>query len=123
MASVENPPAPPNLARFPAVIGQWRLFRPDPLDAQVEGRLGGGCAGCLLSQTYLESPTNAFASLLIAWFPTQRGGVRQPPSPKLCLPGAGWTPRVVDEVTVSAAAGPITVNRYIVDRGEPRWFA
>jgi EpsI family protein len=73
-----------------------------------------------VSQTYVEPVTGSFASLLVAWFSTQREGTRQPHSPKVCLPGAGWTPRIVDEVTVNTVAGPITVNRYVVDRATKR---
>jgi EpsI family protein len=113
-ASGERPPPPPALARFPAAFGQWKLFRGDPIDEGVANVLG---ADRLVSQTYIETPTGSFASLLVAWFQTQREGARQPHSPKVCLPGAGWTPRVVDEVTVDTAAGAIRVNRYVVDKG------
>jgi len=118
--SGEHPPLPPVRAHFPAAVGQWRLFRQDPLDAAIARRLSAGCSDCLVSQTYIETPTNSFASLLVAWFPTQREGLRQPPSPKICLPSSGWTPRVADELAVDTAAGAITVNRYIVDRGQRR---
>jgi EpsI family protein len=113
-ASGERPPPPPALARFPAAFGQWKLFRGDPIDEGVANVLG---ADRLVSQTFIETPTGSFASLLVAWFQTQREGARQPHSPKVCLPGAGWTPRVVDEVTVDTAAGAIRVNRYVVDKG------
>ena len=69
-----------------------------------------------MSQTYIETSTHSFASLLVAWFQTQQGGARQPHSPKVCLPSGGWTPRIADEITVDTTAGPITVNRYVVDK-------
>lgn len=109
----EHPPAPPPLDRFPAAFGEWKLFRSDPIDPAVANVLS---ADRLVSQTYREAPTLSFASLLVAWFQTQREGARQPRSPKVCLPGAGWTPRIIDEVTVDTAAGPITVNRYVVSK-------
>ena len=112
----EHPPPPP-LAGFPAVIGQWKLFRSDPIDAAIVKDLN---ADRLVSQTYRETPTGSFASLLVAWFQTQREGTRQPRSPKVCLPSAGWTPRVADQVTVATEAGAITVNRYIVYKGTQR---
>jgi len=89
----------------------------DPIDAATAKELG---ADRLVSQTYIETPTGSAANLLVAWFQTQREGTRQPHSPKVCLPGAGWTPRVVDEVTVATAAGAITVNRYIAVKGTQR---
>jgi hypothetical protein len=100
-AEGEHPPAAPALARFPAAFGSWRLFGPDPIDAAVARELG---ADRLVSQIYVETPTGSVANLLVAWFQTQREGARQPHSPKVCLPGAGWTPRVVDEVTVGTRA-------------------
>ena len=116
-ASGEHPPPAPALARFPAAFGPWRLFGRDPIDAAVARELG---ADRLVSQIYVETPTGSVANLLVAWFQTQREGARQPHSPKVCLPGAGWTPRVVDEVTVDTRAGAITVNRYVVDKGTER---
>jgi EpsI family protein len=116
-ASGEHPPAPPSLDRFPSMFGQWKLFRGDPMDAAIARELG---ADRLVSQTYIEGPTSSVASLLVAWFQTQREGARQPHSPKVCLPGAGWTPRVVDQVAVDTASGAITVNRYIADKGKQR---
>jgi EpsI family protein len=121
-ANGEHPPPPPALAGFPAAFGPWQLLRGDPIDADTAKELG---ADRLVSQTYIETstgetPTGSAASLLVAWFQTQREGARQPHSPKVCLPGAGWTPRVVDEVPLDTAAGAITVNRYIADKGTQR---
>src|ERR1035437_2763810 len=116
-ASGEHPPQPPALDRFPAAFGQWKLFHDDPIDAAIARELG---ADRLVSQIYMETPTGSVASFLVAWFRTQREGARQPPSPKVCLPGAGETPRVVDQVTLDTAACAITVNRYVVDKGAQR---
>ncbi len=109
----EHRPVPPPLNRFPAAFGPWKIFRGDPIDPAVVTELR---ADRLVSQTYIETPTHSFASLLVAWFQTQQGGARQPHSPKVCLPSGGWTPRIVDEVTVPTVAGEITVNRYVVDK-------
>jgi EpsI family protein len=113
MASGEHPPPLPAQERFPLTFGPWKLFRVDPMDADVAAELR---ADRLVSRTYSEPPAQTFASLLVAWFQTQQGAGRQPHSPKVCLPSGGWTPRIVDEVTVDTAAGPITVNRYVVDK-------
>src|ERR1700720_3709438 len=115
--SGERPPLPLALARFPGAFGQWKLFHDDPIDAATTRELG---ADRLVSQTYIESPTGSVASLLVAWFQTQREGARQPHSPKVCLPGGGWTPRVADQVTVDTAPGAIKVNRYVVEKGTQR---
>jgi len=113
----ESAPSTPASARFPAPFGSWKVFRQDPIDAETARELK---ADLLVSQSYLDPPTRSFASLLVAWYQSQRDGARQPHSPKVCLPGAGWTPRIADEVTVDTAAGAITVNRYVVDQGQQR---
>jgi EpsI family protein len=115
--SSERPPWPPDPDRFPAAFGAWELLRNDPVDPAIAKELG---ADRLVSQTYLELPGASWASLLMAWFQTQREGARQPHSPKVCLPGAGWTPRVSDEITFDTPAGPLDVNRYVVTKGVER---
>jgi EpsI family protein len=117
LAINEHPPIPPAVVHFPVAFGPWMFFRQDPIDPTIAAQLG---ADRIVSQTYVQGSTSSFASLLVAWFQTQRDGQRQPHSPQVCLPGAGWTPRIADEVTIGTARGPITVNRYIVDRGERR---
>jgi len=109
----EHPPAIPASDGFPRAFGQWRLFRADPIEDEVAKELR---ADRLVSQTYIESSAHSFSSLLVAWFQTQQGGARQPHSPKVCLPSGGWTPRIVDKITIETAAGAITVNRYVVDK-------
>ena len=111
VAGGEHPPAVPALSGFPAEFGQWKLFHEDPIAADVATELR---ADRLLSQTYIQTPTGSFAGLFVAWFQTQRAGARQPHSPKVCFPAWGWTPEVMDEVTLDTAAGAITVNRYVV---------
>ena len=112
-ASGQHLPPIPAVERFPTTFGGWKLFRGDPIDPAVATELR---ADRLLSYSYIETSTHSFASLLVAWFQTQQGGARQPHSPKVCLPSGGWTPRMVDEVTVGTPTGPITVNRYVVDK-------
>ena len=116
-ASGEHPPAPPALDRFPGAFGPWKFFHGDPIESAIARELG---ADRLVSQTYIENPTGSVASLLVAWFQTQRAGARQPHSPKVCFPAAGWTAGVMDHVTVETAVGGITVNRYIVNKGRER---
>ena len=115
--AAESAPPPPASANFPAAFGSWKVFRQDPIDSETARELK---ADLLVSQSYLKAPTPSFASLLVAWYQSQRDGTRQPHSPKVCLPGAGWTPRIADEVTLETAAGDITVNRYVVDQGLQR---
>jgi EpsI family protein len=64
-------------------------------------------------------PTEGAASLFVAYFKTQRKG-QAPHSPKNCLPGAGWSPQQEGtiQVAVQGESEPITINRYLVSRGE-----
>jgi len=117
VATGERLPAPPALSRFPVEFGAWKLFREEPVAPDIATELA---ADRLLSRTYVETPTGALASLFVAWFQTQRGGVRQPHSPKVCLPASGWTPELTDEVTLDTSAGPITVNRYLAVKAKQR---
>ncbi|HXJ40452.1 MAG TPA: EpsI family protein [Bryobacteraceae bacterium] len=111
VASGEHPPAVPALSGFPAEFGQWKIFHEDPIAADMAAELR---ADRVLSQTYIRTATGSFAGLFVAWFQTQRGGARQPHSPKVCFPASGWTPEIMDEVTLDTAAGAINVNRYVV---------
>jgi EpsI family protein len=38
-------------------------------------------------------------------------------SPKNCLPGAGWEPLQSSVAQVSTVGGPVTVNRYLIQKG------
>lgn len=115
VASREYLPPPPHLSRFPLKLQRWKLFREDPIAADIRAALA---ADALLSRTYVETSTGSFASLFVGWFQTQRASVRH--SPKVCLPASGWMPEVKDEVTIDTAAGTISVNRYLVANGSRR---
>jgi len=117
VAASEHPPAPPDLSRFPAQFGDWKLLNEDPIDADVKAQLH---ADRLLSRTYVRQPAGQSANLFVAWFQSQRAGASQPHSPKVCLPGSGWIPEDTGEMTLPTAAGTITVNRYIVRKGGDR---
>lgn len=41
-------------------------------------------------------------------------------SPKNCLPGAGWEALASSTERIETAAGPVTVNRYLIRKGEQR---
>ena len=110
VAGREHPPAMPDLGRFPDRFAGWTKHHEDPITPEVSNALH---ADRLLSRAYYDG-TGTQAGLFVAWFQSQRGGASQPHSPKVCLPGSGWTPQVTDEVAVDTAAGPIQVNRYIV---------
>jgi len=54
-------------------------------------------------------------TLYVGYYDHQTRG-RTVHSPKNCLPGAGWGTLAFERVTISTADGPVTVNRYLVQR-------
>ena len=106
-------PAKPDFARFGRDLGAWSLQREDPIDPAV---LDAMQADAVLSRIYVERGTPWTAQLLVAWFQTQRGGRKQPHSPKVCLPAAGWIPLQSDAIRV----GDLEVNRYLAVHGSSR---
>jgi EpsI family protein len=111
VASGERPPAVPDLSNLPGQFGEWRMLHEDPLESDVVGNLK---ADALVSRTYGTATAGKSAGLFIAWFQSQRNGDRQPHSPQVCLPGAGWTSESTGEVTLVTTTGPITINRYTI---------
>jgi EpsI family protein len=107
-SGAERPPAIPDLSTFSARLGAWQMLREDPIEPDVRAQLQ---ADQLLSRTYLRSGTAA--NLLVAWFQTQSQGTRQPHSPQVCLPGAGWIPVISDRVQIEAGGESLPVNRYV----------
>lgn len=116
-AAAERPPAMPDLSRFPRQIEDWKFVSDDPLQDDVLRQLG---ADRVLSRTYVSSASNEMAQVLVVWFQTQRTGARQPHSPKVCLPGAGWIPEETADVAIPTASGEILVNRMIIRQQRSR---
>jgi EpsI family protein len=119
LSNHEHPPPLPSPAGFPATAGEWRVAHTELIDEASARQLQ---ADRLFSQNYVRSGTAETANLFVAWFQTQRGN-KQPHSPKVCLPGSGWTPESSSDLLLSTAAGTITVNRFIVVRGLERLVA
>jgi EpsI family protein len=111
VGGAERPPAPPDLAHFPVEFDGWRELHEDPIAADIAAELG---ADQMVSRTYVQPSTTLTAGLFVGWFRSQLGGNKQPHSPKVCLPAAGWTPETTGDLTIETAAGPIVVNRYLV---------
>jgi EpsI family protein len=109
------PDAPP-LKEFQTSLGPWKMARETEIETEVQELLK---ADVTLNREYL-GPTG-IVSLFVGFFRTQRAGVT-PHSPKVCLPGAGWTQESsqIISVPVPEEAAPIPVNRYIVSHGEER---
>jgi EpsI family protein len=112
----ERPPAAPDLSAFPASIGSWEKLREDPIEPDVAAQLG---ADRLLNRSYVQA-TGAVGNLFVAWFQSQRGGISQPHSPQVCLPGAGWIMEAASQLELNMGAGTISVNRMNVSKGQLR---
>jgi len=113
----ERPPAKPDLARFPIQIGPWKLINEIPVDAATEAQLG---ADRLMNSNFLQQRNGELVNLFVAWFQSQRAGTSQPHSPQVCLPASGWIPESTGLIDLDTSAGKITVNRYVIAKGQER---
>lgn len=111
----EKVPKVAPLIDFPARIGDWVQDREVPLDQETLGILKSDDT---LQRSYVNFKERRAVWLFIAFFKTQRTG-QSPHSPKNCLPGGGWEPLINDRpaIEVPGEARPITINRYVVQRG------
>ena len=118
-------PARRPLALFPMTIAGWQ-GRPHPLDAETLGALGLTdyvMADYTDPQDGIDDPVNFY----VAYYETQKIGV-QVHSPRLCIPGGGWTIMSQASATLSAADGStIPANRVMIQKNGTRqlvyyWF-
>ncbi len=113
----ENIPDTRPLTELSHSIGPWQTASESKPDQEILDLLR---ADDTLTRSY-RRPGTAPVSVFIAFFKSQRAGVT-PHSPKVCLPGSGWEEEKSDRVRVEVPAWeqPITINRYIVRKGEYR---
>lgn len=112
----DTPPVQP-LSHFPVEIAGWRSVQEGTIDQATMDVLR---ADDLLSRTYADPSIYRPANLFIAYFKSQRTG-QAPHSPKNCLPGAGWVPSDSGDLQIELPnRGPITVNKYIVSKGDQK---
>lgn len=112
----ERIPQSKPLSDFSLASSTWALVRDEALDQETLDTLK---ADDTLSRVYRNPGTGDVVDLFVAYFSTQRTG-KTPHSPKNCLPGTGWVPSESGTVQIRVAGEPerITVNRYIVSRGQ-----
>jgi len=100
---------------FPNVIGSWQGAQGFVFDLDT--------LNVLKPKDYVMrryvNPEGRGIWLFIAYWDSQRKGA-QPHSPRNCLPGAGWEPLQSSEITVPVPPplGPITVNRYLIQKDQ-----
>lgn len=107
-----------SLAAFPRQVGDWRMVAEYPMEPEVQSVLRSDDS---LNRSYATADNRKGANLFIAFFRSQKTGAA-PHSPKNCLPGSGWAPLESGTLTVKVPdwPEPVTVNRYIVARGDQR---
>lgn len=109
-------PSPPPLRALSRQIGDWRMTAEYDIDEETRQFLK---ADDTLNRFYADGSSKPL-SLFVAFFKSQRAGVT-PHSPKVCLPGNGWTPEDSTRIMVNLPDGtPLRVNRFVVSRGEQR---
>lgn len=104
----------PPVDQFPLDIGDWHRIQDGVVEDAVLENLA---ADMVLNRDYQDRKTNRVANFFVAYYRTIREAL--PHSPKACLPGSGWTPRISDTIQVTPAGGsePAAVNRYVVAKG------
>lgn len=106
------------LNQAPDNFGSWFKTSEGVIEQEIKDILK---ADDLLNRSYTNVTLQKQANLFVAFFKSQRTG-QAPHSPKNCLPGSGWVPSVSDTLTIAVPgrAEPVTVNRYIVARGDEK---
>jgi len=115
LPTTEYIPSQKPLKDFQQALGNWGMVSESQIDKETQELLR---ADDSMNRSYM-GPDGANLNLFVAFFKTQRAGVT-PHSPKVCLPGSGWTPKDsrILKVTVPGEDRPVDINRYVVARGE-----
>ena len=111
-----------SFVRFPMTIGQWKGARAADFDSKILTILG---VDEYLNRLYSTEATPPIG-LYIGYYQSQRQGDAIH-SPLNCLPGAGWEPVAKGELAIDVTTTPggaekrsITVNRYVIQKGEQK---
>ncbi|HVN32100.1 MAG TPA: EpsI family protein [Thermoanaerobaculaceae bacterium] len=111
----EAVPIRKSLDSFPSSIGSWQAREGALLELDT--------LNVLKATDYVmrrdQEPSGKSVLLFIAYWNSQRKGA-QPHSPKNCLPGAGWEPLEASMLTIPLPGGPITVNRFLIQKDSDR---
>ncbi|MEQ1731584.1 MAG: exosortase C-terminal domain/associated protein EpsI [Vicinamibacterales bacterium] len=111
------------LATCPLTISDWSGARASDFDERTLEVLG---VDEYINRVYLNAAKHP-VGLYVGYYGSQREGDTMH-SPLNCLPGAGWSPVSFGRIQVPVAApenaggtgGPITVNRYVIEKGLDR---
>ena len=103
------------LATMPRTLGTWSDPVDLPLEPEVRDVLG---VDDYLNRTYVNAAAQP-VNLYIGYYASQRQGDAIH-SPQNCLPGAGWQPVEGGPTSLEVNGRPITVNRYVIQKGLDR---
>jgi EpsI family protein len=103
------------LAALPMTIGGWTGREAPPFTDDVLDELG---ADEYVHRTY-SGGSGVPISLYAGYYASQRQGDSMH-SPRNCLPGSGWQPVEAGVIRLEARGHPLSVNRYIVQKGLDR---
>jgi len=108
-------PSPPPLGQFDSTVGPWLEVGQYAIDPDQLVFLK---ADDTLARTY-KGPDQI--DLFVAFYKSQRAGVATH-SPKVCLPGNGWTPEssAIISIEIPGTNTSIPVNRYVVRHDDDR---
>ena len=103
-----------SLIEMPQQIGDWRMKGGEiRFDKQTESVLR---ADDYTMREYLGA-NNRLANVYVGFYASQKSGATYH-SPQNCLPGAGWTMREPEQISITTPAGKtFTANRYIIENG------
>ncbi len=114
----EEPPPRLTFSQFPMQLGEWQGLQQPPFTARVLEVLG---LDDYLTRAYQRDRT--WIDLYVGYWQSQRQGDTMH-SPQNCLPAAGWEPVSQSLLTFpdprNPAAPPLTVNRYVIEKGMDR---
>ena len=111
----ERPLIAPTLDALPEAIGGWRMAGQSALEPAVAAYLR---PDSYIVRDYVHPERRIGVSLFIAYFKSLQNSYG-PHSPRVCLPGSGWTARSrkVVPMAVPARSEPIPVNEYTLEKG------
>jgi EpsI family protein len=109
-------PTPPDPRAFPTALGDWNFYYDNGGEAADAAELR---ADLIINQTYRKSSSALAANIFVAWYQWQ-DGFREPHSPQVCLPAAGWVTDRAEKTTLETAGGNIALNRLSIHNGEQR---
>ena len=106
------------LGEFPAVIGEWKMANAHQMDDKIMNVLK---VDDYIMRNYRDAGQHQI-NLYIGYFAHQTQG-KAIHSPRQCMPGAGWTPLVMERAEIGLDPGgnrKIQVQKMLMGKGSDR---